>query len=77
MPTYDYTCKYCKTEIDIIHDINDTKRKCPTCGKLGLKRAWRQVAAVMDLYSPMHPRKGRGRGNTGKFRNIKKDIPGK
>ena len=45
MPTYDYDCTDCGAEVEIFHGINETKRKCPSCGKLKLKRAWREVAA--------------------------------
>jgi putative FmdB family regulatory protein len=66
MPTYDYVCKNCGIEVDITHDINETRHKCPTCGQLKLKRAWSQVAAFHSQYSPMAPRANRGIGNTGK-----------
>ena len=66
MPVYDYVCIDCGAEIDIVHRMNEKRRKCPKCGKMKLKRAWRQVAAFHTNYSPMHPRQGRGTGITGK-----------
>ena len=65
MPTYDYVCDACDHEVDILHPMNEVRKKCPACGKMKLKRAWRQVAAYHNLFSPMHPRVNRGSGNTG------------
>ncbi len=66
MPTYSYECTECGAEMDIIHVMDESKRKCPECGKLKLKRAWTQAAAFHCHYSPMHPRVNRGKGITGK-----------
>lgn len=66
MPVYDYVCGDCGAEHDIVHGFDEKRKKCPTCGKLKLKRAWSQVAAFHQTYSPMHPRAGRGVGITGK-----------
>lgn len=66
MPNYDYDCGGCGAEVDIVHGMGEKRRKCPKCGKMKLKRAWRQVAAFHAHYSPMHPREGRGVGSTGK-----------
>lgn len=66
MPTYDYECTDCGAAVEIFHSMTETKRKCPECGKLKLKRAWREVAAFHNQFSPMHPRLNRGVGNTGK-----------
>lgn len=65
MPTYDYECTGCGAELEIQHAMGTTKRKCPECGELKLKRAWRKVASFHARLSPMHPRNGRGAGNTG------------
>ena len=73
MPTYDYTCTQCGADVDIFHGMDETKKKCPECGKMGLKRAWRQVAAYHNHFSPMHPRLNRGKGNTGKRKDQKRD----
>lgn len=66
MPNYDYVCDACDHEVDIQHAMGETKKKCPDCGKMKLRRAWSQVAAYHNRFSPMHPRIGRGKGNTGK-----------
>lgn len=66
MPNYDYICDACEAEMDIMHAVDEVKKKCPECGKNKLRRAWSQVAPVLERYSPMHPRNGRGKGNTGK-----------
>ena len=73
MPLYDYVCGNCGLEHDILHDLDQVKKKCPSCGKLKLRRAWSQVAAYHNHFSPMHPRVNRGIGNTG----IRKDKNGK
>ena len=34
MPIYEYTCKACGHETEIMHKISDqAPRKCPECGK--------------------------------------------
>ena len=39
MPTYDYICKDCGYEFELFQTITARAvRKCPCCGKMGLKR---------------------------------------
>lgn len=39
MPTYDYTCQSCGAKHEIFQQITEgAKRKCPSCGRLRLKR---------------------------------------
>lgn len=39
MPTYDYFCLACQVRHEIFQAITEgSKRKCPNCGKLKLKR---------------------------------------
>ena len=39
MPTYDYECGVCGHTCEVFQSISDArKRKCPECGKNGLKR---------------------------------------
>lgn len=39
MPTYDYRCEKCDHEFELFQQMSESvKRKCPECGKLGLKR---------------------------------------
>ena len=39
MPTYDYECGVCGHTCEVFQSITDArKRKCPECGKNGLKR---------------------------------------
>ena len=43
MPIYDYHCKLCGADTEIMHKISDpTPKKCPECGKPGLVK---QVSA--------------------------------
>lgn len=73
MPTYDYDCSNCGAEFELVHGMNETRKKCSRCGQLKLKRAWRQVAAFHNHFSPMHPRINRGVGNTGKRKERQND----
>lgn len=39
MPTYEYVCKKCEHEFEVFQSITSSPiRKCPHCGKLGVKR---------------------------------------
>ena len=39
MPIYEYTCKACGHEAEIMHKISDpAPKKCPECGKLKLAK---------------------------------------
>ena len=68
MPRFDLRCTACghELELDIPRDIVKEKyqRKCPECGRVRtFTRVWSKgIAAVHTLYSPMHPRAGRGQG---------------
>jgi len=48
MPTYDYQCDACGHEFELFQGINDaTKKKCPECKKLKLRRLFGTGAALM------------------------------
>jgi putative FmdB family regulatory protein len=48
MPTYDYECDACGHEFELFQGINDPlQRKCPSCGKLKLRRLFGIGAAVV------------------------------
>jgi putative FmdB family regulatory protein len=48
MPTYDYECDACGHEFELFQGINDPhQRKCPSCGKLKLRRLFGTGAAVV------------------------------
>ncbi len=48
MPTYDYLCDACGHEFELFQGINDaTKKKCPACKKLKLRRLFGAGAALM------------------------------
>ena len=48
MPTYDYRCEACGHSLEIFHSMTSApKRKCPSCGKLRLKRMIGSGAAII------------------------------
>ena len=48
MPTYDYQCEACDHEFELFQSIKaPTKRKCPKCGKLKLRRLIGPGAAIV------------------------------
>ena len=48
MPTYDYECDACEHEFELFQSITEpVKRKCPSCGKLKLRRLFGTGAAVV------------------------------
>ena len=48
MPTYDYVCDACDHEFELFQSITaETKRKCPECGRLKLRRLIGPGAAIM------------------------------
>ncbi len=48
MPTYDYVCDACDHEFELFQSITaQTKRKCPECGRLKLRRLIGPGAAIM------------------------------
>ena len=66
MPFYDYTCEACGERHEFQHSMNTRKRKCPSCKKSKLVR---DICAPTyhDTYSPMNPRRGRGKGGAGRI----------
>ena len=48
MPTYDYQCDACDHTFELFQSITAaTKRKCPECGRLKLRRLIGPGAAIM------------------------------
>lgn len=48
MPTYDYVCDACNHEFELFQSITEkTKRKCPECGRLKLRRLFGTGAAIV------------------------------
>jgi putative FmdB family regulatory protein len=48
MPTYDYQCQHCKHEFEVFQSITARPlKKCPECGKNGLKRLISPGAGVI------------------------------
>ena len=67
MPLYQFTCEACDETVDLFLKMGETKRKCPSCGKLKLRKDI-TCPTYIDTYSPMSPRKGRGRGGAGRIK---------
>ncbi len=48
MPTYDYVCDHCDHQFELFQSITaPTKRKCPECGELKLRRLIGPGAAIV------------------------------
>jgi len=48
MPTYDYQCQHCGHEFELFQQMSaPTKKKCPECEKLRLKRLIGSGSAVV------------------------------
>ncbi len=48
MPTYDYVCDACDHQFELYQSIKAaTKRKCPSCGRMKLRRLIGPGAAIM------------------------------
>jgi putative FmdB family regulatory protein len=48
MPTYEYRCEACGSELEIFHSITEpARRKCPKCGRLRLVRKISAGAGVV------------------------------
>ena len=48
MPTYDYECDACGHEFELFQGITEaTKKKCPACKKMKLRRLFGTGAALM------------------------------
>ncbi|WP_437230128.1 FmdB family zinc ribbon protein [Planctomicrobium sp. SH661] len=60
MPNRDYRCEECGHECEELSAR--IKRTCPSCHHKTLQVVFKQLPVYHDRYSPMHPRKGRGRG---------------
>ena len=65
MPIYEFQCGECGEVCEERLPLGKSIKKCPSCGKLKLKKLFSKVI-YHDTYSPMHPRKGRGVGGYGR-----------
>lgn len=64
MPRYDLKCSGCGHEFETEHAMAEPHPDvCPKCEKQGtLAVQFNSVPLLPDTYSPMAPRRGRGRG---------------
>jgi len=65
MAIYEFRCGNCKEVCEFILKMGESKRKCPSCGENKLKKLI-STTHYHDTYSPMHPRRGRGKGGAGR-----------
>ncbi len=64
MPIYDLDCSACgniSEEFQSIHEKQPTR--CAKCGKRQVRRVILKAPAFLNRYSPLHPRRNRGRGH--------------
>ena len=65
MALYDYQCQTCQHVFEVEKRFKDPAPcKCPKCGKGKVEIHFKKVAHFHTFYSPMHPRRNRGIGNT-------------
>jgi putative FmdB family regulatory protein len=63
MPLYDVRCSACGSTSEVFQKM-DTKQptRCAECGARKVRRMILKAPATYNTYSPLHPRKNRGRG---------------
>lgn len=62
MPQYDLKCDSCGHEFVSDHGMSEPHPKCPECDKPEVSVRFTKPPAYHARYSPLHPRKNRGRG---------------
>jgi putative FmdB family regulatory protein len=63
MPSYDMQCEACAYEFEAQASMKDgPPKKCPSCKKPKLRQVFQKPPAFHAHFSPMHPRRNRGRG---------------
>jgi putative FmdB family regulatory protein len=76
MPNYDMACSACGFEYETSAPITEgPSKKCPSCKKNKAVQQFNTVPGIIRYESPMHPRKGRGRGigHISKIKDEKKE----
>jgi putative FmdB family regulatory protein len=64
MPTYAYLCDACGSKFEAICPLDQQgPTRCPECKSGRIRRDWTQLPVYHNRYSPLHPRKNRGRGH--------------
>lgn len=70
MPIYEFNCQ-CGHSFETVCSIEDrTKQRCPLCKSRKLNQEFHAPFHI-DSYSPLHPRRGRGKGINATFRRNK------
>jgi putative FmdB family regulatory protein len=63
MILYDVKCDACGQVFEESQPMDTPQpTKCPYCKKKKCRHAFLKAVATVNLYSPLHPRKNRGRG---------------
>jgi putative FmdB family regulatory protein len=63
MPLYDLVCGACGETSEAFQPMNAKQpTRCAKCGVRRVRRAITKAPATRNTYSPLHPRKHRGRG---------------
>jgi len=67
MPTYEYQCDECGHKFEMFQNFSDiVKRKCPSCGKMRLKRLIGAGSGIIfkgsGFYETDYKRAGKGPG---------------
>ncbi len=64
MPLYDLRCGGCGATSEAFQKMDARQpTRCTECGDRKVRRVITKAPAFRDTYSPMHPRKNRGRGH--------------
>jgi putative FmdB family regulatory protein len=54
MPVYEYVCRGCSKEFEVVQPISEfdpKKVKCPECGSRKVERRWSRVVAITSKKS--------------------------
>jgi putative FmdB family regulatory protein len=63
MPAYDYQCAKCHHTFEVSHKVGEHGPKsCPQCKGKNVEKVFLSPPAFHTYYSPLHPRRNRGRG---------------
>ncbi len=77
MPTYEYECQACGKVHEVFHGMNDPQpKKCPACGKRGLKKLVSSGAGILFKGSGFYTTDYRSKDYKEKAKKEKSDSSG-